>query len=427
MPSAWTNLWSRVRATLGRPMSITYGVPPPRGPLTLDIAGQEPTSLPSVFGCCALLADALVSLDWWITAPAENGGREVVSEGAAAQTLERWRKFERWSWIWQGLVAGNGVGYIHRNNEGEPTSIEIYPAGRCFLNLYDDNSIRFSLVPMAGGDAFEAPEEDVCCLRYRPSGLDPRIGISPAASASPTITMLLATRAGTTATQLNASRPSGWMSAPGKLDREKAAEIKKRWEDAHGAPDKRGGTAVLEQGLEYHVIDPTDLVRMAAVATAQLGVSEVCRLYGVPQAIMQVDPSGSRSSASEDRRRLGAFAVTPLARLVEDAIGSKLLTDRQRDMGLALTVDTSAALIGEGNEMAETLSKLTNAGLITPDEGRAWLQYGSGGPAARLLRAPVNTWPLDNWASAMPKSSDTMVKEEFAAARALRLINGGKR
>lgn len=430
MPINWSNLWSRTRRTLGLPVRITWGIPSQvRGPAALDIAGQEPTSLPSVFGCASLLADALVGLDWWITKPAENGGRDVVTDNEAAATLERWRKYERWSWIWNALVGGNGIGHVIRDGDGAPERIEVYPIGRAWLNLYDTNEIRFSLAPMAGGDAFEADEEDVCCLRYRPSGLDPRVGISPLISASPTVTMLLATRAGTTATQLNGARPSGWLGTAGKLDREKAQEIKDRWQSAQGGPDKRGGTPVLEQGLEYHVLDPVDLVKMAAVEVASLGVAEICRLFQIPSAVMQVDPSGSRSSAAEDRRRLGCFATTPLARLVEDAVGPKLLTERQRDMGLAMTIDTSAELIGAGAEMSETLSKLCNAGIITPNESRAWLAYGSLGAEGDLARAPTNTWPIASWAKAMPRSSDSLPAADQgseAGLKALRLIRGGK-
>ena len=427
MPSAWSNIWSRMRATLGRPMHVQFGIASQlRGPQFIDIAGQAPKSLPSVYGCAALLSDALVSLDWWITKPAVNGGREQVIDGAAAQTLERWRKNERWAWLWNALIGGNGIGFVHRNEAGEPVAVEIFPIGRAWLNLYDDNSLRFSLAPMAGGESFEAPEEDVCCLRYRPSGLDPRVGVTPLATASPTITMLLATRSSTTATQLNASRPSGYLATDGKLDRDRAAEIKQRWLEAHGGPGQRGSTAVLEQGLKYTTIDPTDLVKLAAVETANLGVNEICRLFGVPQSLLQGEGSGARASAVEDRRRLGAFAVQPLARLIEDAIGSKLLSERQRDMGLTCTLDTSASLIGEGAEMSDTLSKLVNAGLITPNEGRAWLQYGSGGNDADLLRAPTNTWPIEAWSHAEPRSGDSMPAREFASARALRLIHGGR-
>ena len=416
-----------MRATLGRPMNIQFGVASQiRGPLAIDIAGQAPESLPSVYGCAALLSDALVSLDWWITKPAVNGGREQVIEGAAAQTLERWRKNERWAWTWNALIGGNGIAHVVRNDADEPVALEVYPIGRSWLNLYDDNSIRFSLAPMAGGEAFEAPEADVCCLRYRPSGLDPRIGVTPLATASPTITMLLATRAGTTATQLNASRPSGYLSTDGKLDRDKAEEVKQRWLAAHGGPGQRGSTAVLEQGLKYTTIDPVDLVKLAAVETASLGVAEVARLFGVPVSLLQAEGAGARASAVEDRRRLGAFAVQPLARLIEDAVGSKLLSDRQRDMGLAMTVDTSASLIGEGAEMSDTLSKLVNAGIITVNESRSWLAYGSGGNEADMLRAPTNSWPISNWVNAEPRSSDSMPRQEFASARALRLIHGGR-
>jgi HK97 family phage portal protein len=419
------DLIARLWRNRGRPTSIVWGSPPMGSgrPYGFDFEGQEPQSLPSIFGCCALLSDALVSLDWQITKPAANGGRELVVEGAAPQCLERWNKSDRWCWTWNALQSGNGIAHVLRNDQDEPTRIEVYPAGRAFLNLYDDNTLRFSLAPMAG-ESLEADDADVVHLKYRPSGLDSRIGVPPTVTVNPTIQMLLASRAGVTATQTRASRPSGFLSTAGRLNPDQAQAIKDRWDATHGGPNQRGGTPVLEQGLSYTPIDPADLNKLVSIETANLGVAEVCRLYGVPQSILQSDASGSRSSAVEDRRRLGAFAVSPLARLIEDAIAAKLLTQRQRDMGLMVTVDTSASLVGEGTEMAEVLSKLANAGIITPNEGRAWLQYGSAGDAADLLRAPANTWPIENWSQAMPKSAEPMPTNTYAASRALRLING---
>lgn len=420
------------RLTRNRPQNVIYGTPliERRGALPLELTGP-PESLPAVYGVCGLLADALIALDWGITAPAANGGRELVDNPAAA-ALANWRKIDRWAWCWNALLSGNGVVHIRRGEDGAPHDLDVYPNGRAFLNLYSDNSIRYRLSPMAG-ESFEAPADDVIHLRYRPSGLDQRVGISPLLTASPTVAMLLATRAGTTSTMLNASRPSGYLTTDGRLDPQRAQELKDRWNDSHGEPNKRGGTAVLEQGLKYQVIDPTDLVKLASIETAQLGTAEIARLFAIPGAIIQADPAGAqRSSAAEDRRRLGAFAVGPLARLVEDAIAATLLTQRQRDLGLEVSVDTSVSLMGEGAEMADTMSKLVNAGIISPNEARAWLQYGSAGSDADTLRAPTNTWPIEAWAQALPRSSDSMSSEAARGVsaqgqRALNLITGGKR
>jgi HK97 family phage portal protein len=438
---AGLTLWQRAfgplasalaRVTLGRPQNIIWGTPVVyRGATPIDIAGQSPESLPSVYGCCALLADALVSLDWAVTAPAENGGRDVVTGNAAADTLERWRKADRWAFCWGALTSGNGVGYIHRDPDGSPYRIEVYPSGRAFLNLYSNGELRFQLAPL-GGDPLEVPDDDVVHLRYRPSGaFDHRLGVSPLLTASPSIAMLLASRAGTTSTMLRASRPSGVLQTDGRLDPQRAQSIKDAWQQAHGEPGQRGQTAVLEQGLKFVQVDPGDLVKLASVETQSLGTSEICRLFSIPVALMHVEGSGARASAQEDRRKLQAFAVSPLARLIEDAIGSKLLTQRQMDMGLAVTVDTSVSLIGEGTEMAEVLSKLVNAGLCSVNEARAWIGYGSAGSEADALRAPTNTWPIEAWINAQPASADTTSRVVTETARerqkrAFKLITGGK-
>jgi HK97 family phage portal protein len=201
----------------------------------------------------------------------------------------------------------------------------------------------------------------------------------------------------------NASRPSGYLKTDKQLRQDTADAMRERWNLAHGG-DGAGGTAVLEQGLEYVKIDLADLQNLAANETAKLGVGDVARLFNIPPSLM-LGVEQNRATASEDRRRLLSFAVAPLARMVEDCLNVALLSPVQLAQGFAVRVDTSVEMLGQGNEMAQAVSGLLNGGAVSVNEVRARLGLANveNGDA---LRSPTNTWPLDNWINATPASGD---------------------
>jgi phage portal protein BeeE len=126
--------------------------------------------------------------------------------------------FERWAWRYSALLAGNGVAHVVRNGRDGPGALRVYPAQRESFRLYDNGGSSLLLVPPSGGEGREVHQHDCLILRYRPTGYDERIGISPLLQAWPTIDLLLQNRAAVRSTMRNASRPSGYLSTDGKID-----------------------------------------------------------------------------------------------------------------------------------------------------------------------------------------------------------------
>jgi hypothetical protein len=150
-------------------------------------------------------------------------------------------------------------------------------------------------------------------------------------------------------------------------------------------------------------------------------------MYGIPPGILDIEQN--RATATEDRRRLLAFAVEPLARLAESALAEALLTDEQRAQGFNVRIDTSVAMLGQGSELGQAISSLLNSGAVSVNEAR--MRIGLGAVAdGDLLRSPTNTWPLSSWAEAIPRSSESVPKEESEStaarqARTFKLLTGG--
>lgn len=407
---------------LGLPMRIVVG--PTSGGRLLFAPRESAESLPAVIGAVCLLCDALCALSWQIVqrkSPA--AGEEIVTNHDAAHCLAAWSLYQRWAWVYSALTAGNGIAWNQRNARDAPGRLRTYPADRVAFRLFDDGRLSALLTPPTMGEVMEVPTTECAVLRYRPSGFDERIGISPLIQAAGTTDLLLQNRNAVRATMRNASRPSGYLATAGKLDRDKANEIRDRWRSTYGQDgEAQGGTAVLEQGLEYKTIALNDLQELAAVETSRLGIGDVARLFNVPPSLL-LGVEQNRATATEDRRRLISFAVEPLARLAEDALAETLLTSEQRSQGFGVRIDTSVAMLGQGNELGQAISSLLNSGAVSVNEARQRIGLASveGGD---MLRSPANTWPLDAWLDARPKSSDTTAAQSDASTRILRLLRG---
>jgi HK97 family phage portal protein len=416
--SQYVGLLGRPWPGLNLPVRVQYGPTP--NARTLLGATEGPDSLPGVIGALSLLCDACTSLEWQIVRrqdPAK--GTEIITDLPAARVLADWPIYEKWSWLYSGLLAGNGVAELTRDGRGAPERLTVYPAPRVAFRLYDNGRLSLLLVPPTMGQAREVAHTTCAHLKYRPVGYDERIGISPVLLASGTIDLLLQHRRMVQATMRNASRPSGYLKTDQKMDERIADRIRERWDRIHGG-DGTGGTAVLEQGLEYETVALNDLQALAHEATARMGIGDCARLYGIPPSLL-LGTEQNRATATEDRRRLLNFAVAPLSRLCEDALGSALLTTEQRHQGYSVHLDTSELMLGQGAELGDTISKILNSGAISLNEARRRLGLAAV-PNGDILRSPTNTWPLAAWAEATPASGSGNEGNGEASIRAA--LNG---
>lgn len=380
---------------LGLPVKIMYGVPAAHR--LLATPEMHADSLPPLLGGLSLLADACITLKWDVVlrrSPAS--GTEIVDEGAAAETLAAWPIYDRFSFIYNGLLSGNGIARL------EDGRLETYPVDRCSFRLYDDGRLSYLLQPVAGGPIEEVQAADVVHLRYRPiNSFDQRIGISPAVRAWATVELLIEHRKMVLAAVKNAARPGSYLHTDKAIDQRKAEQIKERWDRVFRGAGT-GGIAILEENLQYATIDNTDLVRLTSEAISQLGVADCARLYSIPPGLLLGQEN--RATAVEERRRLLSFAVSPLCVLIQDALAPVLLTPAQRRAGYSVRLDSTAeTMLGQGAELSDSLAKLLNSGALSTNEARNRIGLASV-EDGDLLRAPTNVWPLSNWAEAKPAS-----------------------
>jgi HK97 family phage portal protein len=250
--------------------------------------------------------------------------------------------------------------------------------------------------PMSGTTTTFAPDQ-LCHLRYRNWGRYAWIGLPPLLAIGDSIGLGIASRVLQAGQFQNGARLSGYLTTAGRLDRQKANEIQARWNQNYTGADNAGKTAVLEQGLEYKSIDVRNLAELQMAELQKSNDADIARAFGVPlQVIGEIVQN--RANAQEATRLLVMTCLQPMARRVTDALGLYLLSEADRAAGIRVNISLRDLTRGHGVELADSLSKLVLAGVVTRNEARSDLGL-MGDPAAADFWQPVNIETVSQAAS----------------------------
>ena len=296
------------------------------------------------------------------------------------------------SWLFDASVSGNGYLIKRRDQRGAVAALEWLPGWRMAVWVGDDGSVAYEC--LEDGTVCEPaetlPAADVVHLKFRPTGRNRHLGVSPLVTCAPSMGLVTHTRRAGVSVCRNAALQSLILRHPGKLLPEAVTRMKERFVEATKAA-KAGSPLVLTEGMTSEVMDLAKAVDLQLVEMSALGVKEVSistrfrRTYWA-----RLDQSTSQRRVSHNVR---SWAVR-----VGDCLSHSLLTRSERVAGNCIAFDLSAMVRGQGAELADYLSKLANGGIIAPNEARDMLGLGDI-DGRDVLRAPVNTLPAQAWAS----------------------------
>jgi HK97 family phage portal protein len=369
------------------------------------VSASTVLALTGVYRACSLLADAASTAPPALYRRRDNGGREQVRDTATARALATLSHADAELWAFSCALVGNGYLRILRDGTGAPYELRAVPPWRVTLEV--EQGTRRIWYRIAADATLEEPEAivaagDMIHARYRVTGTNRLLGVSPIVSCAPAFALALQSRDMQRVLFSNIASPGGALVAPGKMEKAVAEELRDRWEKNFRAGGL-GRIAVLSNGLQYVPILPK-AVDAQLLEQVEASVRDVARAYGIPRQFLEDGVQMTYASAAEGTRALYSLALRGFCARLADALAQRLLSRNERAAGTSIEFDLSSVLILPGGEMAEFLSKLANAGLATPNELRnAYLNLPDV-PGGDVLRAPVNTAPLDRWAAGDTKA-----------------------
>jgi HK97 family phage portal protein len=342
----------------------------------IEINHKLVPSFSAVFACISLIAGDVSKL--WIKTQRLEKGVWLDSDKPSPKTLvldqpnayqNRNQFFE--NWMTSKLLRGNTYvlkrrdarGVVQRMHILDPNRITVLvsDSGDVFYELRQDN--LSGLVP----DAQTFPASEIIHDRFN-CLFHPLVGLSPLYAAALPAWQGLNIQNNSAAFFGNRSMPGGIITAPSTIPDETAERIKKNWDQNFGG-DKRGGTAVMGDGLEFKPITVTaedaQLLEQAK-ATAEW----VCSAFHVPPWKIGAAPIPAGGPEASNIQ----YYIDCVQRLLEDC---ETCLDRGLELGPTLGIQFDV----EGLARMDTVSRInslkeaSSAGLISPNEGRAKLGY----------------------------------------------------
>lgn len=385
---------------------------------------QQVSTLSAVYRSCTLYGDLIGAAQWDVIQQSTTGGHKRLTGSDVQAALKNWDFAEREMWIFSACLLGNGYAEILRDDRGGVLQIETIATWRCSPEWQNGKLIYRVASDENVNESQERiiPEADMLHLRYRLTGKHPVLGEAPVSRMVEALDATLRTREGQRSVWRNISAPSTYLSSPKPLGVETAKRLKTAYKEFLGKGEL-GGSLILDNEISLNTINIGELANLQCVELMQHGVEEVSRVFGVPASLLSQTVNLNNSTAIQERKNFTTVSLSPFAKRVEDELSKKFFTKEQIGAGRSVQIDLLQLLLEEGEPKANYYSKMINAGAMTVNEARNQngLQDISNGD---ILRAPLNTAPLDFWASDFkpgalpePDPADPEPEKQLSSAR----------
>lgn len=323
----------------------------------------------AVFSCMTLIASDIAKLRVKLVRFTD-GIWEETANAAYSPVLRKPNGFQTRiqffeSWVLSKLSRGNTYVLKKRDNRNVVTGLYVLdpnrvkpliaPNGDVYYELSADNvaGIEQSTVIVP---ASEIIHDRFNCLFH------PLVGLSPIFACGLAATQGLKIQENATHLFANASRPSGILIAPGRIDPAAAAAVKEAW-DTGFTGQNRAKVAVLGDGMKFEglTVDPIDAQMVEQMKwTAEV----VCSTFHVPPYKIGVGALPSYNNVQALNVEYYSQCLQILIEAIEILLDEALGTGEK--LGTEFDIDNLLRM--DGVTQMEVLDKGKN--LMTPNEGR---------------------------------------------------------
>lgn len=223
---------------------------------------------------------------------------------------------------------------------------------------------------------------------------------------------------------------NGILTHPGSFKqdkRERFLNTWRQWRDAGGP----AGTPILEDGMDYKVLEGFTPEQAKDIEGRQLTDAEVASAFHIPPELVGARP-GNFSNMEAFRQMLFGPTLGPLIESFEQAVNNQLVAHLDPTPGLYVEANREAKLAGSFMEQARVMQTMTGGPVMTRAEGRARLNLPYIDGTDELI-VPLNVTegglasPTDTGEQNVKTAIDSHAKKAIEAAlrKASSPDNGG--
>lgn len=287
-------------------------------------------------------------------------------------------------WIVSKLLWGNAYILKDRNPDRSIRALYVLSPQRVKAMVSDGGDVFYELQPDLLSQVETAiiiPASEII-HDSMVSLFHPLIGVSPIFACSVSATMGNKIQANSTNFFLNASRPSGVITAPKFISQASADAVKAAWESGFSGLNQ-GRTAILGDGMTYEAFVPMPASDAQLIEQLKWTVEDVARAFHYPLYKLQTFPVGfSWNNVQVLQVNYYSDCLQCLIESLEASLDSGLeLPDdigTEMDLDGLLRMDTVA--------MIQSMGEGVKAAILTPNDARARLNYPpiTGGDSAYM-------------------------------------------
>ena len=167
----------------------------------------------------------------------------------------------------------------------------------------------------------------------------------------------------------NGALPIGVIQTAHRLSENAIRRLRQGWESLYAGSKNSGKTVILEEGLEYRPISlkPND---MQLVDSRRATVAEICRLFNIPESMVNSDANKYASNEQNNLHFL-QYTLAPIITSIEAALDKSLLLEEEKKQGYYFRFDTTEIIRTTEKERIEAAISGLKGGAFSLNEIRA--------------------------------------------------------
>lgn len=270
------------------------------------------------------------------------------------------------SWVNSKLSRGNTYVLKQRDGRGVVTALYVLNPDRVQPLVSDDGQVfyRLSKDNLSGleADSVTVPAREIIHDRFN-CLFHPLVGISPLYASALAATQGTNIQRAGTRLAANGVRPSGILTAPGKIDADNAKRLKETWETQYAGANGASKIAVLGDGLKFEALTMTS-EEAQLIDQLKYTAEVVCSTYHVPPYKIGIGQQPTYNNVQALNVEYYSQCLQVLIESIEVCLDEGLNTGE----ALGTEFDTDNLLRMDSVTQMEMLDKGKN--YFTPDEGR---------------------------------------------------------
>lgn len=346
-----------------------------------------------VAACARVLTEAIAQLPLHLYRRTADGGKERVPASdhplarLVGSAVNDWTSSAEWraTAMMQLVTRGESFSWIGRARD-QVFDLVNAPPGTITTEWTDAGEPLFRAT-MADGTQRPVDRSELLWLRL--PGPDPRRPLSLVDQAREAIALALAMEGYAGRLFRKGARPSGVLTAPGRLTEPVIERLKRSLAALHSG-DQSGGTAVLEEGMKFEALQFSS-VDLQFLELRRHQIAEIARVFRVPLHLVQELERTTHNNAEHMGQKFLSLTVLPWLHLWQQALARDLLTEAERGEYFFEFLTDDLARADLASRMTAYVQAVSN-GILTGNEARA-MENRPPLAGGDQLRVPLNTAP----------------------------------